>query len=92
MEETTTSPCQERISTIFRDIGGFGWKEAEIWAGFCDAVGMDPIPFLKVMLENVCRVQGCAAGRGVPGACSGGTPELWVVLKGGQTRFQLLLP
>lgn len=90
--EEPVSPFEEQISSVFRNIGGFGWKEAEIWAGFCDAVGMDPIPYIKVMLENICRVQACAAGSGVPGACSGGTPELWVVLKGGQTRFQLVLP
>lgn len=92
MEDTTANPCQEKISSIFRDIGGFGWKEAETWAGFCDAVGMDPIPFLKVMLENVCRVQGCPAGGSMPDCCSGERPELWVVLKGGHTRFHLVVP
>ncbi len=90
--DTTISSCEEQIASVFRNIGGFGWKEAEIWAGFCDAVGMDPVPFLKVMLENICHVQGCPSGGSVPGGCSGGSPELWVVLKGGKTRFQLVLP
>jgi hypothetical protein len=90
--DETISPSEEQIISVFRNIGGFGWKDAEIWAGFCDAVGMDPVPYLKVMLETICRVNSCPSEGAIPGRCASGSPELWVVLRGGQTRFHIVLP
>ncbi len=52
----------ERIEKVFADIGGFTWEQAEIWAGFCDAVGIDYIPFLKVMINNLCEVHSAFKG------------------------------
>ncbi len=90
MEEGGLSPVGMEIEAVFRKIGGFGWKEAETWAGFCDAVGMDPMPFLRVMIESVCPVSCCRGAGGVPSRSS--SPELWVALNGGKTELKLVEP
>jgi hypothetical protein len=78
------------IEKIFQDVGGFTWEQAETWAGFCNAVGMDPLPYLKVMLTNVCEVRSTYDKGNVPS--SSACPELWVVTKGFRTEFKLLEP
>ncbi len=78
------------IEKVFQSIGGFTWRDAETWAGFCNAVGMDPLPFLRVMLENVCRVECVKGGAGVPPAIPSAT--LWIDFKGGKTRFHVAGP
>jgi len=78
----------EKIEKKFQEIGGFTWKQAEIWAGFCDSVGMDPMPFLKVMLNNICDVKSVSRGKSVP--ASANSPELWVVCKCSRTSFKLI--
>ncbi len=89
--ETSKSELTGQMEEVFYRLGGFGMMDAERWAGFCHAVGMDPAPFLKAMLENVCRVVCVEHEREVPSRpavaqCS----ELWVVLRGSQTRFHLI--
>ncbi len=86
-----TSEQHSCISDVFEKIGDFTWNDAESWAGFCDAVGMDPIPFLKVMLESICPVHCCSSPSAVPGCPSAmQDAELWVVLNGKNTRFFLV--
>ncbi len=80
--------CMTQVEKRFQDIGGFTWGQAETWAGFCDAVGMDPLPFLKVMLKNICDVKVTSGNKSVPSHAD--HPELWVVFKACRTRFKLL--
>ncbi len=86
----TKESIREQIEQILQDIGGFTWEQAETWAGFCDAVGMDPEPFLKVMMDRVCKVKTAKRNAEVPSACS--SAELWVVLKGNRTNMKVVEP
>ncbi len=83
-------PMREQIEDIFQDIGGFTWEQAETWVGFCSAVGMEPLPFLKVMLNNICEVKLTSDGKKVPSRAD--RPELWGILKGRRTHFKLIGP
>lgn len=78
------------IEDRFADIGGFKWEQAEAWAGFCDAVGMDPLPFLKVILNKLCTVKVVSAKDIDSSRCS--SPELRVMFKGSRTKFKLAEP
>ncbi len=80
----------EQIEKVFHDIGGFTWEQAETWAGFCNAVGMDPLPFLKVMMNNICEVKVASDKVCVPSRVM--SPELWVVTKGFRTHFEAIEP
>ncbi|QTA91317.1 hypothetical protein [Desulfonema magnum] len=88
--ETQKSSLREDIEKIFQDIGGFTWEQAESWSGFCHAVGMEPIPYLKVMLNNVCNIRSATAGKNVPSSVT--SPELWIIFKHCRTRFKLIEP
>lgn len=84
------TPITDQIENVFQDIGGFTWRQAETWAGFCNAVGMDPIPFLNVMIKSFCNVKSTSKSQNVPSSVN--FPELWVVFKGSRTRFKLVEP
>ncbi len=84
------SPTLQKIETVFKDVGGFTWEQAEAWAGFCDSVGMEASPFLKVMLNDVCDVKFTRGRESLP--CNVNKPQLWVLCRGGRTCFKLLEP
>jgi len=79
----------EQIEDIFQDIGGFSWEQAETWASFCLAVGMDPLPQLKVMMNNVCAVMESST-TDIPGKAD--QPELWLEKKGHKVHFKIVGP
>ncbi|MCP4107006.1 MAG: hypothetical protein GY749_15960 [Desulfobacteraceae bacterium] len=89
MEKKKTA-LMGQIEKVFHDIGGFTWEQAETWAGFCNAVGMDPLPFMKVMMNNICEVNITSDDRGVPSRVM--SPELWVISKGFRTHFVVVEP
>ncbi len=80
----------DQIEKVLKDLGGFTFEQAEIWAGFCDAVGMDAVPFMKVMLEGICDVKTVTGKQQVPSKVR--FPELWIIPKGFRTKIQLVEP
>lgn len=88
--ENGNSPVVQEIEKRFQEIGGFTWEQAETWAGFCNAVGMDPLPFLKVILHNICEVKYPAGGGCLPSDAE--CPELRVIFKACRTRFEVVEP
>lgn len=81
----------EKIESRFADIGGFTWEQAEAWAGFCNSVGMDPLPFLKVILDKLCTVKVVSSQKDFESdRCA--SPELRVMFRGGRTKFRLAEP
>lgn len=89
-EKIDVAEIQSLIEQRFKDLGGFTWEDAEKWAGFCNAVGMDPIPFLKVILTNVCEIKSVYHQEHIP-SCSA-CPELWVTFRGDRTKMKLVMP
>lgn len=81
---------RKSVEKKFQEIGGFTWRQAETWAGFCHAVGMDPMPFLKVMLGGICDAKSASRGKSVPSRAA--RPELWVEFKDSRTAFHLIGP
>jgi len=88
MENEKTQIVQQ-IEDVFKDIGGFSWEQAETWASFCFAVGMDPLPQLKVMMNNICKVI-APSNESIPDKSE--TSELWVEKKGHKVRFKIIGP
>lgn len=84
------SKLTAKIEKILKEIGGFTLEHAEIWAGFCFSVGMDPLPFLKVMMHHTCEVKSTEREGDVPSKAY--VPQLWVVFKGCRTRFVIIEP
>lgn len=80
-----------QIEERFSDIGGFTWEQAETWAGFCNSVGMDPLPFLKVMLNNICSVKVVSA-REFESDSNAASPELRILFKSSRTKFKAAEP
>ncbi|HAO21790.1 MAG: hypothetical protein BWK80_40220 [Desulfobacteraceae bacterium IS3] len=80
-----------QIENRFSDIGGFTWEQAEAWAGFCNSVGMDPMPFLKVLLNNICSIKVVSA-REFESNSNPACPELRILFKGSRTKFKAAEP
>ncbi len=80
----------EKIEEIFKDLGGFSWEQVETWASFCLAVGMDPLPQLQVMMNNICKVVIASDGDDTPSNMD--LPQLQLVKKGYHIRFNLSEP
>jgi hypothetical protein len=80
-----------QIEGRFSDIGGFTWEQAEAWAGFCNSVGMDPLPFLKVILNNICSIKVVSA-REFESSANPACPELRILFKGSRTKFKAAEP
>ena len=83
------SEITEQIEEIFKDIGGFSWEQAETWASFCFAIGMDPLPHLKVMMNNICSVM-TPSDKDIPDKAD--MPELWIQRKGHKVHFKVVGP
>jgi len=79
----------EQIENVFKEIGGFSWEQVETWASFCLAVGMDPLPQLQVMMNNLCEVIS-PSDRSTPDKAN--SPELWIERKGRKVRFKIVGP
>lgn len=79
----------EQIEDVFKQLGGFSWEQAEMWAGFCFAVGMDPLPQLQVMMNNICIVV-YKPHQNIPDSTK--TPELWIEKNGDKVRFKIVGP
>lgn len=79
----------EKIENVFSELGGFSWEQAETWAAFCFAVGIDPLPQLKVMMNGICNVV-YEPYQNTPEKTE--TPELWIDKNGGKVRFKLIGP
>jgi hypothetical protein len=79
----------EKIEEVFKDLGGFSWEQAETWASFCYAVGMDPLPQLQVMMNNICKVVN-TSHKNIPDKAK--TPELWIEQNGPRVRFKFVGP
>lgn len=84
------SKLRQDIEAVFKEVGGFTWEQAQVWAGFCDAVGMDPLPFLTVMLGGLCDIKCARRKENLPSCAQ--KPELWVHLRDHRTTFTLLEP
>lgn len=82
--EEKKSELVEKIEEVFHDLGDFSWKDAEIWAGFCHAVGMDPVAYLNVMMNNICTV--CTDSSKKIAGCPA---QLKVKYSGRKTRLKL---
>jgi hypothetical protein len=80
----------EQIENVFKDLGGFSWEQAETWASFCFAVGMDPLPQLKVMMNNICDVSEAIDTDKASSKID--FPQLQLVKKGHRIRFNLVVP
>lgn len=89
MEESVEA-ARERIMSALKEIGGFTWEDAEKWAGMCNAMGMDPVPFLKVLLCKICAVKTAGGGARIPSKCD--CVELWIDFKANRTRFEVVGP
>lgn len=87
--EITREQIVEQIENVFKDLGGFSWEQAETWASFCFAVGMDPLPQLKVMMNAICGVM-TPSGGSIPETSD--TPELWIERKGHRVHFKIVGP
>lgn len=87
--EITKEQIVEQIENVFKDLGGFSWEQVETWASFCFAVGMDPLPQLKVMMNSICGVI-TPSGGNVPEKAN--RPELWIERKGHRVHFKIAGP
>ena len=87
--ENRKAQIVEQIEDVFKDLGGFSWEQAETWASFCFAVGMDPLPQLQVMMNNICNVV-YKPHQHIPDRAE--TPELWIDKNGGKSRFKIVGP
>ncbi|MFO7665076.1 MAG: hypothetical protein R6V76_00470 [Desulfobacterales bacterium] len=76
------------IEKTLSDIGGFSWDQAETWASFCYAVGIDPMPYIKAIIGEACAVNCTSDKKSVPEKSN--EPELWVVTKGYRTHFKVV--
>ena len=86
--ETEKQQVVEQIENVFKDLGGFSWEQAETWASFCFAVGMDPLPQLKVMMNTICSVMPPSSGS-IPEKTD--APELWLEIKGHKIHFKIVI-
>lgn len=88
--ENRKAQIVEQIEDVFKDLGGFSWEQAETWASFCFAVGMDPLPQLQVMMNNICNVVNAFDKNNTPAKID--FPQLCLKKKGDHICFDLIIP